>query len=143
MKSKSPVLRFLYEYGMITFGSALYALAFNWFFQPNNISMGGFTGVGQILNHFIPILPIGAASILLNIPLFIIGVRKQGVRILISSLYAMTMGSLMIDWLAMAHSFSPMDPLLASIYGGVLVGLSMGLLLNVGATTGEIGRAHV
>ena len=136
MKSKSPVLRFLYEYGMITFGSALYALAFNWFFQPNNISMGGFTGVGQILNHFIPILPIGAASILLNIPLFIIGVRKQGVRILISSLYAMAMGSLMIDWLAMAHSFSPMDPLLASIYGGVLVGLSMGLLLNVGATTG-------
>ena len=48
MKIKSPFLRLLYEYGVITLGSAIYALSFNWFFQPNNISMGGFTGVAQI-----------------------------------------------------------------------------------------------
>ena len=41
MKIKNPALRLLYEYGVITVGCAIYALSFNWFFQPNNISMGG------------------------------------------------------------------------------------------------------
>lgn len=137
MKSKNPVLRWLYEYGVITLGCALYALSFDWFFQPNNISMGGFTGVAQIINRFLPVLPIGIMSILLNIPLFYLGVRKQGVKLLISSLYAMTVGSLLIDGLAAVHHFQPMEePLLACIYGGVLLGISMGMLLTVGATTG-------
>ena len=136
MKSKNPAVRLLYEYGIITLGCALYALCFNWFFQPNNISMGGFTGVAQIVNHFIPVLPIGVMSIGLNIPLFIIGVRKQGVKLLISSLYAMSVGSLMLDGLAAVYTFQPMEPLLACVYGGVLLGISMGLMLTVGATTG-------
>lgn len=136
MKSKSPALRWLYEYGVITLGCALYALCFNWFFQPNNISMGGFTGVAQIINRFFPVLPIGVMSIVLNIPLFYIGVRKQGVKLLISSLYAMSVGSLMLDGLAAVYAFQPMEPLLACIYGGVMLGVSMGLMLTVGATTG-------
>ena len=136
MKSKNTALRWLYEYGIITLGCALYALCFNWFFQPNNISMGGFTGVGQIINHLVPAVPIGIMSIVLNVPLFYIGVRKQGVKLLISSLYAMTIGSLMLDGLAAVYTFQPMEPLLACVYGGVLLGISMGLMLMMGATTG-------
>lgn len=136
MKSRNPAARLLYEYGTITLGCALYALCFNWFFQPNHISMGGFTGIGQIVNRLFPMLPVGVMSIVLNIPLFIAGVRKQGVKLLISSLYAMGVASLMLDGLAAAYAFHPMEPLLASLYGGVLLGISMGLLLLVGATTG-------
>ena len=136
MKIKNPALRWLYEYGVITLGCAIYALSFNWFFAPNNISMGGFTGIAQILNRLLPILPVGITSIVLNIPLFAVGVRKQGVRILISSLYAMAMGSLMIDAMASVYTFQAIDPLLSSVYGGVLLGASMGLMLTVGATTG-------
>lgn len=136
MKSKNPVLQWLYAYGIITLGCALYALCFNWFFQPNNISMGGFTGVGQIINHFVPVVPIGIMSIVLNIPLFALGVRKQGVKLLIASLYAMSVGSLMLDGLAAVYTFQPMEPLLACVYGGVLLGISMGLMLAKGATTG-------
>ena len=137
MKNKSPVLRRLYEYGVITLGCAIYALSFNWFFQPNNISMGGFTGIAQIINHFLPVLPIGVTSIVMNIPLFYLGVRRQGVKLLVSSLYAMSVGSLMLDGMAAVYTFSPMEePLLACIYGGVLLGVSMGLMLTVGATTG-------
>ena len=127
MKNKSPVLRRLYEYGVITLGCAIYALSFNWFFQPNNISMGGFTGIAQIINHFLPVLPIGVTSIVMNIPLFYLGVRRQGVKLLVSSLYAMSVGSLMLDGMAAVYTFSPMEePLLACIYGGVLLGVSMG-----------------
>jgi len=136
MKNKNPVLRTLYVYGMIVFGSALYALGFDWFFQPNHISMGGFTGIAQVLNRLIPALPVGMTMLVLNIPLFVVGVKKQGIKLLISSLFAMAAGSLMIDGLAMIYTFPAMDPLLACIYGGVLLGASMGLLLNVGATTG-------
>ena len=136
MKTKNPALQWLYEYGVITLGCALYALCFNWFFQPNNISMGGFTGVAQIVNHFIPVLPIGVMSIVLNVPLFVLGVRKQGIKLLVSSAYAMSVGSLMLDGLAAAYTFQPMEPLLACVYGGVLLGISMGLMLTVGATTG-------
>ena len=70
MKHSNPVLRHLCEYGMITLGCAIYALSFNWFFAPNNISMGGFTGVAQIINRFLPALPVGVTSIALNVPLF-------------------------------------------------------------------------
>ena len=136
MRIKNPVLRKLWEYGVITFGSAIYALCFNWLFQTNHISMGGFTGVAQIVNRFIPMLPVGVTVIILNVPLFILGVKKTGLHILISSLYAMAVGSLMIDGIAMLYTFPPMEQLLACIYGGVLLGLSMGLLLMVGATTG-------
>ena len=136
MRIKNPAMRRLWEYAVITFGSALYALCFNWFFQPNNISMGGFTGVAQIANRLLPVLPVGVTVIVLNVPLFLIGVRKLGLGLLISSLYAMAVGSLMIDGLTMLYTFPPMEPLLATIYGGVLLGVSMGLLLSVGATTG-------
>ena len=136
MNIKNPVLRRLYEYFMITVGCAIYAVAFNWFFQANGISMGGFTGISQIIHRLAPVFPIGVTSIVLNIPLFILGVRKQGMKLLTSSLYAMAVSSLMIDGLAAFHTFSPMDPLLACVYGGALVGLSMGILLMQGATTG-------
>lgn len=136
MKKRNPALRYLREYGIITLGSAIYALCFNWFFQPNNLSMGGFTGIAQIINHFLPILPVGVGSIILNIPLFYLGFRRQGVKLLISSLFAMVAGSLMVDGLAMVYTFPPMDPLLSCIYGGVLLGVSLGLMLQVGATTG-------
>ena len=89
-----------------------------------------------IINHFVPALPVGVTAILLNVPLFYLGFRRQGVKLLVSSLFAMVVGSLMVDGLAAAYTFQPMDPLLACIYGGVLLGVSMGLLLQVGATTG-------
>lgn len=121
---------------MILLGSAIYAVGFNLFFQPNSIAMGGFTGIAQIINRLLPVLPVGMITIVINIPLFIIGVKKQGLRLLINSLIAMSAGSLMIDGLAMLVTFEPMDPLLATIYGGVFVGASSGLMLAVGATTG-------
>ena len=137
MKHSNPVLRHLCEYGMITLGCAIYAVSFQWFFQPNNIAMGGFTGVGQIFNRLLPFLPVGTIVILMNVPLFILGVRRQGLKILISSLFATVVSNLMIDGLDAVYTFQPMDePLLACVYGGVTVGAAMALMLTVGATTG-------
>ena len=54
------------EYLIILLGSVIYAVAFDWLFVPNNIVMGGFTGLAQTLNHYIPVLPIGVVVIVLN-----------------------------------------------------------------------------
>ena len=47
----------LTQYLIITASCALYAVGFNWMFDPNHISVGGFTGLGQIINYLLPGLP--------------------------------------------------------------------------------------
>lgn len=131
-----PAAKTLKRYGLITVACALYALGFNWFFVPNHFTVGGFTGVAQIINHFLPMLPVGTIALVLNIPLFILGWRKIGRDLLISSLYATAVSSLMIDVLSSIHTFSPMAPILACIYGGIVTGIGCGLLLHESATTG-------
>lgn len=128
--------KILKRYALITVACGLYALGFNWFFVPNRFTVGGFTGVAQIINHFLPMLPVGTVALVLNIPLFILGWRKIGRDLLISSLYATAVSSLMIDVLASLYIFPAMDPILACIYGGIVVGIGCGMLLHESATTG-------
>ena len=120
--------------GIITLGAVIYALAFDWFVAPNQIAMGGVTGLAQIVNALVPVLPVGVLSILVNVPLFLAGWRLLGGRLLVSSLYAMAVSSLAIDVIAWMHTFPPMDPILATLYAGMGVGL--GLVFSQGATTG-------
>ena len=122
--------------GIITLGAVIYALAFDWFVAPNQIAMGGVTGLAQIVNALVPGLPVGVLSILVNVPLFLAGWRLLGGRLLVSSLYAMAVSSLAIDVIAWMHTFPPMDPILATLYGGAGMGVGLGLVFSQGATTG-------
>ena len=133
MTQRHTLLKLLKAYSLITFGALIYALSFNWFFQPNHIAFGGLTGIAQILNR---IWPVGAMVIVMNVPLFVAGVRRMGVGLLLSSLYCMAVSSIFVDIMAAVHTFSPMDPLLASLYGGLTLGFSLGLVLMANATSG-------
>jgi Uncharacterized conserved protein len=127
---------------LITLGSLIFAFAFDSLFIPNNIVMGGFTGLAQTLNRFIPAVPVGVTVIVLNVPLFILGIRRQGFRLLLDSVLAMSLSSVFIDVLGYAVKFKPIeDHLVACLIGGGMVGLSMGILLMVGATTGGVELA--
>lgn len=121
---------------MITLGSAAYAIGFVWCYAPNGIAFGGITGLAQIINYLIPAFPIGVTVIVLNIPLFVLGWKLIGGRLLVSSLYAMFISSVFIDLLTPAYDWQPMEPLLACIFGGLLMGLSLGMIFLQGATTG-------
>ena len=126
----------LQSYAVMTLGATVYALAFAWCYDPNHIGFGGLTGLAQMAHHFIPALPVGAVVIVLNIPLFILGWKLLGWRVLVGSLYAMTCSSVMIDVLSGLFDFQPMEPMLAAFFGGALLGTGLGLVFSRGATTG-------
>ena len=124
------------SYAVITLGCALYALAFDWFYAPNDLTCGGFTGVAQIIHFFAPSLPVGVLILALNVPLYLLGLRRFGLGFLAKSLYATALSSVLMDAIAALHTFSPLDPLLACLYGGVLLGASGGVMMREEATTG-------
>lgn len=135
-RMKRALKSIILQYGMITLSCALYAVGFNWCFDPNHLSVGGFTGIAQIINYFLPQAPIGAVIVVLNLPLFVLSWRHVGRQWLYATLYATVVSSAMIDLLAGVYTFAPMEPMLAAIYGGVIVGLACGLMLRNSATTG-------
>ncbi|NBI68581.1 YitT family protein [Pseudoflavonifractor sp. 60] len=124
------------DYVWIFLGSVLYAVSFDWFYVPNQLGFGGLTALGMILNHLSPAIPIGTVVLVLNIPLFLLGWKFLGWRTLVSSLFAMTATSLLVDLIAALYTFPPMDPMLAAIFGGVTLGVSLGMIFSKGATTG-------
>ena len=80
------------SYIIVTLACVLYALSFDWFYAPNGFTVGGFTGISQIINFFAPILPVGTMVIVLNVPLFIVGLKKFGFAFLCKSIYTVTLG---------------------------------------------------
>ena len=122
--SKVAVKKTAEAYFWITFGSILYAVGFDWFYTPNAIGFGGITGVGQVVNAYLPIIPIGIFVLVINI------------HLLVTSLYSMALSSVAVDVIDWMFDFAPMDRMLAAICGGAVIGLALGIIFVKGATTG-------
>ena len=124
------------NYAIIAAGSVIFSLAFDWCIVPNQVAMGGVTGLAQVIHVLVPGISIGMLVFLLNVPLFFLGWKLIGRRLLISSLFSMAVSSAAMDAIALAHTFAPMDPMLASVCGGAVMGLGLGVVFSQGATTG-------
>lgn len=124
------------SYFIVTIGCLMIGFSFNCFYEPIRLSMGGFSGIAQILHHFIPSVSIGIFSILLNAPLFAVAWRKLGSRFLVKSLYTMIAVSLSFDLFAAVYKYKALDLILSSVYGGVLLGVGLGLVLREGTSSG-------
>jgi uncharacterized membrane-anchored protein YitT (DUF2179 family) len=136
MKKAAAALKRILPYVWIALACVIYAVGFNWFFMPNQIGYGGVTGIAQIINGLFGWPSIGVLIIVMNVPLFLAGWRLLGGRLLVTSLFAMTLSSVFIDALSAFYKFPAMEPLLASIYGGVIIGFALGVIFLQGATTG-------
>ena len=134
--TKHTPSRLARDYIWITLGAVIYSLSFDWFYVPNEIGFGGITALGMILNRLIPGLPIGTVVLVLNIPIFLLGWKLLGGHTLVSSLFAMAATSILVDLIAAAYTFPPMDPMLASVFGGLTLGVALGMIFSRGATTG-------
>lgn len=124
------------SYALVALGSVIFALAFDWFFAPNQVAMGGVTGLAQVINAVVPALSVGVLSFLLNVPLFLAGWKFIGFHLLASSLFSMAVSSVAIDVIAALYPFAPMDPMLSCLFGGALMGVGLGIVFSQGATTG-------
>lgn len=135
--------KFLRAYGIIFVGSLLFSLAFSAFFEVNQVGMAGMTGLGQVINVFLPQISVGVIVFVLNVPIFLVGWKLLGFHLLASSLFSMFVTSAAMDIFTRLGGFSAMDPMLASLCGGALMGLGLGMVFSQGATTGGtdiIGR---
>ena len=122
----------------IVIGCVIGAAAYPTFLDPGKIAPGGLTGVAMILKHLWG-WDIGITSLLLNIPLFVIGYKAMGRVFAFRSLVATILFSLMIDLLPLAAI--PVEPMLGTLYGGILLGIGLGFILRGGATTGGTDMA--
>ncbi|TEB04317.1 hypothetical protein Psch_04043 [Pelotomaculum schinkii] len=128
-------MKTVYEIAGVSLGVLLVALGLDMFLIPNKIAAGGVSGIATIL-HYLVGAPVGAAILALNIPLFAMGIYRLGLRFGFRSLYGTITLSLAVDLLAPALPVPTNDILLASLFGGVLTGLGMGLVFRHRGTTG-------
>lgn len=126
------------EYILITFGSALVALAIQLFFVPNQIAPGGVSGIGLVLNSVTPMLSVSSYVIILNILLFLLAFRLLGGGFGFKTIYASFSLSI-IMWI-IENIIRPQnitdDLMLASILGILLLGTGLGIVFNQDASTG-------
>lgn len=127
--------RELIDYAGIFLGTNMAALALVWFLIPNRIAAGGVSGLAIISYHLWQ-WPVGLVIFFFNIPLFLACLRFFGPRYGAKSFFGALMLSVaVIYWERLVQPLT-MDPLLASLYGGLLGGLGMGIAFRYRGSTG-------
>ena len=127
-----------HKYGWIIatiVGSGVFALGFSLFLQPNDMNPGGISGLAMVAVELLGFGSTGSLSILINLPLFVLGGLKIGKRFFAGSLLGMLLSSVLIDAFA-AVPFTATEPLLAALYGGAVCGLGLGVVFMSGTSTG-------
>ena len=127
----------LYQYAVITLGALVLALGQLVFIKPLHIPLGGVSGVALVVNYLWK-LPIGLVSIVLNLPLFVLGWRTMGREFFYKAVYATVVNSIFLDILDPILPAFPVEMLLAALYGGIVMGAGYGLLFRAGGTSGGI-----
>ena len=120
---------------MTILGSAVFAAGFAFFLQPNDLSPGGISGLALLLVELTGFGSVGLISILMNLPLFILGGLKIGRQFFAGSLIGMVLSSVLIDGFAAMH-LPAVDPVIAIVYGGVICGIGLGIVFIHGTSTG-------
>ncbi len=116
---------------LLTVGSILSAFALNTFLIPNTILDGGVTGIAIIISKMTK-MSLSTLVLVLNIPLIYIGYKHLGKSFLFRTIYCMIIFSLSLSFFEL---FDPMteEVLLATIYGGALLGIGVGLIIHFGS----------
>ncbi|MHB1454921.1 MAG: YitT family protein [Saccharofermentanales bacterium] len=150
MTRTQRILAAVKDYSLIVVGSAILAVALDVFLVPNKIASGGITGVATVIFHLSSgYVPVGIAIIVMNIPLFIIGLKVLGRMFMFKSGISILLLSVFVDILEpytarfaqnyltdLTNPGSNTDLLLFCIFGGVMMGVGIGLVFRAGGTTG-------
>jgi uncharacterized membrane-anchored protein YitT (DUF2179 family) len=135
------------SYSLIVIGSVILAAGFVFFITPYKIVPGGVYGIAIVIHYLTEGIfswapsgfPIGLMGLIMNIPLTVIGIRILGPRFGVKTVVGFVLTSVFMDLITYFYGELPLvagDALLSSIFGGVLVGLGLGLIFKSKATSG-------
>jgi uncharacterized membrane-anchored protein YitT (DUF2179 family) len=122
---------------LILLGCAIMGLSYAVFLIPHHFVPGGVSGIAIIANYFAG-LPVGALIIVLNVPIFLLGLRTMGKKYVLNSLAGMVVSSVFIDLFdkVLKIPSATDNAVLAAIYGGVMLGVGLGIVFRGRASTG-------
>ena len=128
------------DYILIMAGTSLMALAIKGIFDPVSLVTGGFSGIAIIVKNITEGIieggiPLWLTNLFLNIPLFVVAIKVKGWRYIAKTIFATIWLSVAL-WYMPEKNLMPDDIFLASVFGGVISGLGIGLVLMANATTG-------
>lgn len=124
----------LWSFVELTVGSLVAGIGLALFLIPNRIAAGGISGLATVL-HYMLGFPVGLTMLALNVPLFVAGWKRLGIEFATKTAYGTAALSVFVDLLSVVPGPTH-DPLLASIYGGMLIGAGLGVVFRAGGTTG-------
>ncbi|MEI6101283.1 MAG: YitT family protein, partial [Eubacteriales bacterium] len=132
MRKKHAALKIFYHYLLLFAGSVIAAIGLEIFLIPNNIIDGGIVGI-SIIASYLSNIPLGIFTFALNVPFLIVGYKQIGKTFLLSSLFAIVVFSVFVSIL---HPIAGLtnDVLLATVFGGVILGAGVGLILRNGGS---------
>jgi uncharacterized membrane-anchored protein YitT (DUF2179 family) len=138
LNEKPFTRKWFFSHSLILIGSFILASGFVLFITPYKIVPGGVYGISIIL-HYLFGTPVGLVALCFDIPLTIIGIRILGPRFGYKTVLGFSLTAIFTDTLTYFWGFEPLvkgDALLSSIFGGVLMGLGVGLIFRSKATSG-------
>ncbi|MFZ7134609.1 MAG: YitT family protein [Eubacteriales bacterium] len=124
----------IFDYIAISIGCVIMAFGFNSFLVPCKIAPGGFSGLAMVIYYFTG-FPIGLVTLVLTIPLFFISIKRIGTNFGLKSFYGTIFFSICIDLIVKTPPLTS-DIFLASVFGGILLGVGIGVIFRFGGTTG-------
>ncbi len=136
-KKKNNFLNILIEIVLMVVGSYLVSLGINMFLLPHKMTTGGASGIATIL-YYLFNLPMGLSILLVNLPLFIISLYKLGVKFSFKTIVATVLLSTFLEIFKYDNIIAnnSTDLFISCIFGGLIVGLGLSLVLRAGASTG-------
>ncbi|MBP2627046.1 MAG: hypothetical protein H6Q68_1757 [Firmicutes bacterium] len=132
MTKRNRHMNYFFKYLFLFIGSILAAVGLEIFLIPNNIIDGGIVGI-SIMMSYLSNYPLGLFIFLLNIPFLILGYKHIGKTFVISTLFSITSLSVWVTILKPIPGLTE-DLMLAAVFGGIIVGIGVGLIIRYGGS---------
>lgn len=131
-KKKNLILKTTKKYFFLMIGAILASIGLEIFLVPNNIIDGGIIGI-SIISSYVTKLPLGFFIFILNLPFLLIGYKQIGKTFVISTIFSITILSIGVSILHPIPGITK-DVLLAAVFGGIILGIGVGLIIRYGGS---------
>ena len=137
MKTKEGTIRFLKTLPWILLGNTVYALGIVMFVLPSGLITGGTTGLALTAEHFLHI-PVSVFVFLMNLCMFLLGAAVLGMKFALTTLVSSFYYPIILGIFQKIPALSnlPREPMLAAVFGGLMIGFGIGSVIRAGASTG-------